>query len=411
MAGATRMLQRRGTAAEWAAANPVLGDGEIGFVRDTRDFKIGDGVTAWNDLVSGHMSPGIFNAKGDLLVATGPGEYTTVPVGGNGTLLVPDDTQPGGMKWTNVVRPTAVDHIGLIIERLANQSAHMQEYQDENGATLSAIDYAGRPGFKNGGIFGALASLSYAYLEAIAPTPDSHITLVRGASGQTAHMSEWQDSNGNILAYVDKDGNFHSTVHFLTYLFDAAGTGSYLVTSPAGSNSGAIQAIARDGSHIPFWIAGGPSQTADLLRFTDSGGSVLSRIDNNGRLRERSGSFTPGISTSWSWPLAEGGGRYLEAGGMRFEWGYGIVGQTAPYSGTLAVFGSSGASLEKGSRAAGETDGQFAGSCQIRHNSGGTTFVGLTWDSSLAPYAWHGDYNWTPQIYDSVSYFIAYPIV
>lgn len=46
----TRMLQRRGTASQWSAGNPVLGDGEVGFARDTKDFKIGDGVTAWNDL-------------------------------------------------------------------------------------------------------------------------------------------------------------------------------------------------------------------------------------------------------------------------------------------------------------------------------------------------------------------------
>lgn len=42
------MLQRRGTPAEWTSANPILGDGEIGFVKNTASFKIGDGVTAWN---------------------------------------------------------------------------------------------------------------------------------------------------------------------------------------------------------------------------------------------------------------------------------------------------------------------------------------------------------------------------
>lgn len=54
MAG-TRMLQRRGTAAEWAAANPVLGDGELGFERDTKIIKMGDGVTPWNLLTSGYI--------------------------------------------------------------------------------------------------------------------------------------------------------------------------------------------------------------------------------------------------------------------------------------------------------------------------------------------------------------------
>jgi hypothetical protein len=41
---------RRGTAAEWASANPILEDGELGFIKDNNSFKIGDGVTAWNDL-------------------------------------------------------------------------------------------------------------------------------------------------------------------------------------------------------------------------------------------------------------------------------------------------------------------------------------------------------------------------
>lgn len=48
----TRMLQRRGTSAEWAAANPVLGDGEVGLDKTTGVFKIGDGTTAWGSLTN-----------------------------------------------------------------------------------------------------------------------------------------------------------------------------------------------------------------------------------------------------------------------------------------------------------------------------------------------------------------------
>lgn len=44
---AIRMLQRRGTAAQWASANPVLGDGEIGIVKDLGIIKVGDGETAF----------------------------------------------------------------------------------------------------------------------------------------------------------------------------------------------------------------------------------------------------------------------------------------------------------------------------------------------------------------------------
>jgi len=51
---ATRMQQRRGTAAQWISTNsgngPILNAGEIGFETDTNKFKIGDGVNHWINL-------------------------------------------------------------------------------------------------------------------------------------------------------------------------------------------------------------------------------------------------------------------------------------------------------------------------------------------------------------------------
>jgi hypothetical protein len=41
---------RRGTAAEWTSANPVLADGEFGIEKDTGKFKFGNGTTAWTSL-------------------------------------------------------------------------------------------------------------------------------------------------------------------------------------------------------------------------------------------------------------------------------------------------------------------------------------------------------------------------
>ena len=47
---ATRMQQRRGTAAQWTAANPILAAGEIGFETDTSKFKMGNGSSTWSAL-------------------------------------------------------------------------------------------------------------------------------------------------------------------------------------------------------------------------------------------------------------------------------------------------------------------------------------------------------------------------
>lgn len=48
---AVRIQFRRGTAAEWAAANPTLAAGELGYETDTAKFKLGNGTDVWDDLV------------------------------------------------------------------------------------------------------------------------------------------------------------------------------------------------------------------------------------------------------------------------------------------------------------------------------------------------------------------------
>ena len=64
---------RRGSAAEWASANPVLASGELGLENDTKKIKIGDGSTHWNDLLYGVGAI-------DLQIATETGNTTNVAI-------------------------------------------------------------------------------------------------------------------------------------------------------------------------------------------------------------------------------------------------------------------------------------------------------------------------------------------
>ena len=50
MPAQTVIKLRRGTAAQWTSANPVLGAGEVGIETDSQRSKYGDGVTAWATL-------------------------------------------------------------------------------------------------------------------------------------------------------------------------------------------------------------------------------------------------------------------------------------------------------------------------------------------------------------------------
>lgn len=47
---ATKIQIRRGTAAQWTSANPILLSGEQGLETDTGKVKIGDGSSTWNTL-------------------------------------------------------------------------------------------------------------------------------------------------------------------------------------------------------------------------------------------------------------------------------------------------------------------------------------------------------------------------
>jgi hypothetical protein len=80
---AVRQQQRRGTAAQWTSANPILSPGEIGFETDTNKFKIGNGTTRWvslvyftadaagalEDLIDG--APGLLDTLNELAAAVG----------------------------------------------------------------------------------------------------------------------------------------------------------------------------------------------------------------------------------------------------------------------------------------------------------------------------------------------------
>ena len=75
---ATRMQQRRGTAAQWTSADPILAAAEIGFETDTGKFKIGNGSSVWsalsyftdaNSLIDG--APELLNTLNELAAAMG----------------------------------------------------------------------------------------------------------------------------------------------------------------------------------------------------------------------------------------------------------------------------------------------------------------------------------------------------
>jgi hypothetical protein len=92
-----QMAQRKDTAANWTAANPILLSGEIGYETDTKKFKIGDGTTNWNSLAYLPIPDGSGN-----LTITG-----NLEIGTTGSLTFEGSTANGFETTLAVTDPTA----------------------------------------------------------------------------------------------------------------------------------------------------------------------------------------------------------------------------------------------------------------------------------------------------------------
>lgn len=70
---AAKIQWRRDLAANWAAANPILAEAEAGVETDSspQRWKLGDGVTAWNDLGFENNGGGNFLAALETIQVSG----------------------------------------------------------------------------------------------------------------------------------------------------------------------------------------------------------------------------------------------------------------------------------------------------------------------------------------------------
>ena len=92
-----QMAQRKDTAANWTAANPILLSGEIGYETDSKKFKIGDGSSNWNTLAYLPIPDGSGN-----LTITG-----NLEIGTTGSLTFEGSTADGFETTLAVTDPTA----------------------------------------------------------------------------------------------------------------------------------------------------------------------------------------------------------------------------------------------------------------------------------------------------------------
>ena len=116
---AVQIQFRRGTAAAWTAANPILASGELGIETDTGKAKLGNGSTTWSALpyawVVGSHAASHQHGGGDE-VATATPAANAIPKAGAGGALgtgwIPDLSGVYAIAAKGVTNGDAHDHVG-----------------------------------------------------------------------------------------------------------------------------------------------------------------------------------------------------------------------------------------------------------------------------------------------------------
>ena len=132
----------------------------------------------------------------------------------------------------------------LAVRGASGQTANLAEFQNSVGTVLAAVNNGGALHVGNV----ATAATLGAFVS-VANSVDAAGLVVRGSAGQTANLATFQNSSGTVLAGVAADGGliFHGG---LVTTSAAAGAASALPATPAGYLFVTIAGVARK---LPYY--------------------------------------------------------------------------------------------------------------------------------------------------------------
>ena len=157
---ASKIKLRRGSAAAWIAAYPViLSSGEPGYDTTNNKIKIGDGSTEWQDLAYNNVLPAAttntlggvklgegFVLDGDDKITTrklystnesDPGQHYRLELTNTGTIKLPDQSEIIGSTLKGIAGTGELNYTGMTIGPNVTYSEESWMYVDHNGAYIA----------------------------------------------------------------------------------------------------------------------------------------------------------------------------------------------------------------------------------------------------------------------------------
>lgn len=175
----------------------------------------------------------------------------------------------------------------LIAKGASSQSANLQEWQDSGGTVVALVNASGSL------VAGGPSHLS-ARLSVYTATAGTIGAVIRGYTSQTADLQQWQNTSGNVLVQIDKDGTQSwnqaggSTLHILnsgTGVAELSRSGGRVDVGTAATDYGArLNVGTLTTSKVGVIVRGVASQSGDLQQWQDTNGTIAAKVDSSGQI-------------------------------------------------------------------------------------------------------------------------------
>ncbi len=238
---------RRGTAAQWTATNPVLAEGEFGAETDTRKFKIGNGVTAWNSLQYWGGSGG--GAADFIDLGDVPASYS-----GAAGKFVKVNATADGLEFGTLTIAAGDLPSGIDAAKIANGNVSNTEFQYLDGVTApiqtqfsNRVPYSGASGDVNLGEFGMqLGNLEFDNTPTNTPGTDGSVFWDSGDGTLQLQMKggATQKIGMNSFARIYNDSGVQLVKGDVVYISGAQGNRIAAKKAQANSESTAKNTFA-----------------------------------------------------------------------------------------------------------------------------------------------------------------------
>jgi len=165
--------------------------------------------------------------------------------------------------------------IPLFIRGASGQTANLTEWQNNTPSTIALVTSGGSIFSSANGGFGSTSALGTARLS-VSAAASSVGVIVRANATTPGNLQEWQDSSAGVHSGILPSG-------FLFVGGSSSAGGQIGITAEAATNRGMV-------------IKGAASQTADLVQYQNSSSTILGGI--NGANQIFTGSTTPILTAS-----------------------------------------------------------------------------------------------------------------